>query len=188
MRPTLDVNCARRAPRRRPLRFHDQRVHRCDGKTAQFQSRRGAGPRARRVLAKRIPGHFARRHHRGHRPRQAEPLCGLWRQECIVPESSGPLSRPYCRECRARPSRGTGRARRDRALADELCPVLLGHQGKPGLPLGLCFPSSFSIQTRATGGATDRWARNRSCRSRRVSSTLSADCVAVTWATPGALR
>ena len=37
-----------------------------------------------------------------------------------------------------------------------------------GFPLGLFFPSSFSIHTRSTGGATYRLSRSRSCRSRRL--------------------
>ena len=55
---------------------------------------------------------------------------------------------------------------------------------KQGFPLGLFFPSSFSIHTRSTGGATYRLSRSRSCRSRRLSSRCSAYCVAVTWSHP----
>ena len=57
---------------------------------------------------------------------------------------------------------------------------------QPGLPLGLCCPSSFSIHTRSTGGATSRLARSRSCRSRRCSSRLAAYGGAVPLSTPGA--
>src|SRR5882762_6880583 len=53
--------------------FFSQHVHRSDGTTAQFRSRRGAGPRARRVLAKRIPGHIARPPPRPPRPFQTPP-------------------------------------------------------------------------------------------------------------------
>jgi len=59
---------------------------------------------------------------------------------------------------------------------------------KHGFPLGLFCPSSFSIHTRSTGGATYRLSRSRSCRSRRVSARVSASCFAVTWSMPGALR
>src|SRR2546425_12146695 len=58
---------------------------------------------------------------------------------------------------------------------------------KQGFPIGLFLPSSFSIHTRSTGGATYRLSRNLSCSSRRFSSKFSAYCCAVTWSMPGAL-
>lgn len=58
---------------------------------------------------------------------------------------------------------------------------------KQGLPLGLFCPPAFSIHPRSTGGATYRLSRHRACRSRRLSATCSAYCVAVTWSPPGAL-
>src|SRR2546425_12142811 len=51
---------------------------------------------------------------------------------------------------------------------------------KAGFPYGRFLPSSFSIHTRSTGGATYRLSRSLSCSSRRFSSRFSAYCCAVT--------
>ena len=58
---------------------------------------------------------------------------------------------------------------------------------KPGGPSGRFFPSSFSLHTRAPGGATYRLSRNRAGRSRRLASRCAAYGVAVPCSPPGAL-